>query len=300
MISRRRFLQGVAAVCVAGVGLGGYAIGLEPARLVVTRYRLTPPGWPADFPLRIAALSDLHACRPWMSPERIRSIVAETNALEPDIIVLLGDYVAAMRRFTRPVAAEEWAEPLRALSAPLGVHAVLGNHDWWEDAEAQARGAGPIFSETALRRVGVSVYDNDAARLEKDGRPFWLLGLGDQIALNRGGFFNGVDDLPRTLAQISDGAPAILLAHEPDIFARVPARVALTLSGHTHGGQVRLLKWSPLVPSRFGNRYAYGLVEEPDVDGRPRSLLVTGGLGLSVLPIRFGVPPEIMLVELGG
>ncbi len=99
---------------------------------------------------------------------------------------------------------------------------------------------------------------------------------------------------PGTLAKITDDAPVILLAHEPDIFPRVPDRVAITLSGHTHGGQVRLFGYSPVVPSRFGNRYAYGHVVEDN-----RHLLVSGGLGCSILPVRFGSPPEIVMLELG-
>jgi uncharacterized protein len=101
-----------------------------------------------------------------------------------------------------------------------------------------------------------------------------------------------VDDLEGTLAKVTDDAPVILLAHEPDIFPRVPARVSLTLSGHTHGGQVRLLGYSPMVPSRFGNRFAYGHIVE---DGR--HLVVSGGLGCSILPVRIGVPPEIVMID---
>lgn len=108
------------------------------------------------------------------------------------------------------------------------------------------------------------------------------------------GFRYGIDDLPATLAMVDDDAPVILMAHEPDIFARVPARIALTLSGHTHGGQVRLFGWSPIVPSRYGNRYAYGHVQE-----NGRDLIVSAGLGTSKLPIRLGAPPEIVLIELG-
>ena len=103
-----------------------------------------------------------------------------------------------------------------------------------------------------------------------------------------------MDDLPGTLAQIAeDGTPVILMAHEPDIFPEVPERVALTLSGHTHGGQVRLFGWSPIVPSRYGNRYAYGHVREG-----ARDLVVSGGIGCSILPVRFGVVPEITVIEL--
>jgi predicted MPP superfamily phosphohydrolase len=144
-----------------------------------------------------------------------------------------------------------------------------------------------------LAAAGIPVLENEAVRLTKDGQAFWLLGLGDQLAI-WGRTKRGVDDLPGTLAQLTDAAPAILLAHEPDIFARVPDRVALTLSGHTHGGQVRLAGYSPMVPSRFGNRYAYGHVVE-----NGRHLIVSGGLGTSIMPVRFGVPPEIVLIQLG-
>ena len=145
-----------------------------------------------------------------------------------------------------------------------------------------------------LEARGIPVMENDVLRLTQDGRPFWLAGLGDQNAFYIQQDWSGVDDLPGTLAKVSDDAPVILLAHEPDIFPEVPARVSLTLSGHTHGGQVRLLGWSPVTPSHYGNRYAYGHVVEGG-----RHLIVSGGLGVSGLPVRFGVPPEVVLVELG-
>ena len=104
----------------------------------------------------------------------------------------------------------------------------------------------------------------------------------------------GLDDLDGTLAQVTDEAPVILMAHEPDVFPKVPPRVALTLSGHTHGGQIRLFGRSPVVPSRYDNRYAYGHVVEDD-----RNLIISGGLGCSIAPVRFGVPPEIVVVDLG-
>ncbi len=103
-----------------------------------------------------------------------------------------------------------------------------------------------------------------------------------------------MDDLSATLAKVTDDAPVILLAHEPDVAARVPERVALQLSGHTHGGQVRLFGWSPVVPTRYGNRLAYGHARfKCDV-------IVSGGLGCSIMPFRLGVPPEIVEVTLGG
>jgi predicted MPP superfamily phosphohydrolase len=156
---------------------------------------------------------------------------------------------------------------------------------------------GRTAAHRALEAAGIKVYENDILRLQKEQHGFWLAGLGDQLALLPGArwgraSFAGVDDLPGTLANVTDAAPVILLAHEPDIFPRVPARVSLTLSGHTHGGQVRVLGYSPLVPSRFGNRYAYGHIVE-----NGRHLIVSGGLGCAILPVRIGVPPEVVLVD---
>jgi predicted MPP superfamily phosphohydrolase len=196
---------------------------------------------------------------------------------------------------TRRVGMAEIAPVLAQLRAPLGVYSILGNHDWWDDADAQRERTGPAAAARVLRDAAIPVLENDVVRLEKDGHGVWLAGLGDQIAFVLGPRrFQGLDDLPGTLAKIGDDAPVILLAHEPDIFPTVPERVALTLSGHTHGGQVRLFGYSPMVPSDYGNRYAYGHVVE---DGR--HLIVSGGLGTSILPVRFGVPPEIVLLELG-
>ena len=300
MISRRGFLKGFGALCFAGLSLGGYAIGIEPLlRMNITRYRLTPPRWPRDFNLKIVVLADIHACNPWMPVERIRKIVETTNALNPDIILLLGDYVSGMRLVTGYVPASEWSSALSELTAPLGVHSVLGNHDWWEDEKAQKLTRGPTIARLALEKVGIPVYENDSVRLEKDGRASWLAGLGDQIAFlfrHVRGYkpVQGIDDLPGTLKQVTDDALVILLAHEPDIFPQVPDRVSLTLSGHTHGGQVRLFGFAPIVPSRFGRRFAYGHIIEDN-----RHLIVSGGLGTSIVPVRFGSPPEIVMIDLG-
>jgi predicted MPP superfamily phosphohydrolase len=298
-ISRRRFLKTLGFSGAGMVGLTGYGFAIEPMwRLEVTRYRVSPPDWPRDLKLSIGVIADVHAGGPAMPIERIQGIVEETNALKPDVIVLLGDFAASHKFKMRSVAPEEWSEALGQLRAPLGVHAILGNHDWWDDLAAQRSGQGPVIGRRMLERFGIPVYENDATRLVKDGRRFWLAGLGDQMAFIRGRRkrawrkFEGVDDLDGTLAKVRDDAPVVLLAHEPDIFPSVPSRVALTLSGHTHGGQVRCLGFSPMVPSRYGNRYAYGHIVEDD-----RHLVVSGGLGCSILPVRIGVPPEIVMVD---
>jgi predicted MPP superfamily phosphohydrolase len=299
MISRRGFLGLVATGGAAGAATASYAFS-EPFGLKVTRYDLTPKRWPNGLKLRIAALADLHASEPVMGIDRIREIVEQTNALGADVIVLLGDYICRRSAWREPVPPKDWASALAQLRAPLGVHAILGNHEFWDDSVfLEARGGVP-FAKRALEDAGIPVYENDVARLRKDGEPFWLAGLADQLAYMmiprrlRQGRRVGLDDLTGTLAKVTDDAPVILLAHEPDIAVRVPDRVSLMLSGHTHGGQVRLFGYSPLVPSDFGNRFAYGHVREQC------DLIISGGLGCSIAPVRIGVPPEIVLITLGG
>jgi hypothetical protein len=300
MISRRQFFRFFAGLGAFSASTAAYGFGIEPElRLRIARYDIQPPRWPADLQLTIAVIADLHACDPWMSLEHIQSIVARTNALNADIIVMLGDYVAGHRHVTRFIPGSEWAPVLAQLKAPLGVHAILGNHDWWDDRTVQREGRGPPVARRALEAAGIPVYENDATRLTKEGRPFWLAGLGDQLAYLPAWRFRpvppvGVDDLAATLAKVTDDAPVILLAHEPDVATSVPSRVALQLSGHTHGGQIRLFGWAPMVPSRYGNRFAYGHTKT-NCD-----VIVSGGLGCSIMPFRLGVPPEIVLVTLGG
>jgi predicted MPP superfamily phosphohydrolase len=298
MFSRRQFLRFLGGLGVFGASTTAYGFAEPVTRLGVTRYDIQPPQWPADFQLRIAVVADIHACDPWMTLSHIEAIVERTNALNADIIVLLGDYVAGHPHVTRFIPADEWAAVLAGLKAPLGVHAILGNHDWWEDKKVQQDGQGPTNARRGLEGAGIPVYENDARRLTKDGRPFWLAGLGDQLAYMPARRFRpvrriGVDDLSATLAKITDDAPVILMAHEPDVANHVPARVALQLSGHTHGGQVRFFGWSPIAPTRY-DKFVYG-------HSRTQcDVIVSGGLGCSIMPFRLGVPPEIVLVTLGG
>lgn len=296
-LKRRTLLRAAGGAGAAGVGLGGYAFGYEPGvALRVVTHRLAPANWPAGLRLSIALIADPHCGGPHTPLPRLQRAVAMANALQPDLVVLLGDYLADHRFTTERPSFRQVADVLAGLRAPLGVHAILGNHDWWEDPAAQA-GRAPLPGAAAdFAAAGLPVLHNEARRLVHDGRAIWLGGLGSQWAYRgRGGGLRGADDLEATLGAFTDDAPAILLAHEPDIFPNVPDRVAVTLSGHTHGGQVRIRGYSPIVPSRFGNRYAYGAIEEEG-----RHLVVSGGIGNSMLPVRLGMPPEVTMVELGG
>ncbi|MDO9439713.1 MAG: metallophosphoesterase [Beijerinckiaceae bacterium] len=295
LLSRRSFLLGAAGVTLSASGVGAYAMGVEPMLLLdVTSYSLTPAGWPADLSLKIVALADFHACEPWMPVDRLLQICGLANNLQPDLIVLLGDYNGGHDYVTAPVMPEAWGGALSMLRAPLGVFGVLGNHDIWHGALPRMRGDGGESVRRALRDASVTVLENSGQRLFKDGKPFWLLGLADQLANRiRAGQFRGDDDLPGTLALLKDDAPAILLAHEPHVFGRVPKRVGLTLCGHTHGGQVNL----PFIGSpvaRRTTRYVYGHFHEND-----RHLIVSGGLGASIFPVRFRRPPEIVQIQIG-
>lgn len=287
-LSRRQILLGgIGGAAFASAGTTAYAVGVEPMELRVTTYRLQPRGWPAGQRLRITVIADLHAGGPNMGLQHIRRIVDRANALQGDLIVLLGDYVATHRFVTEKVPYTVWGAELARLTAPLGTWAILGNHDWWHVlADVRA----------AMAAARIPILENDAVHLGESGRRFWLLGLGDQIAYRLGrGRFRGVDDLPGTLRRVTSDEPTILLVHEPDIFPHVPDRISLTLAGHTHGGQIRVpFIWPKIVPSKYGARYAYGHIVE---DGR--EMIVSGGLGTSFLPIRLGLPPEIVQIELG-
>jgi uncharacterized protein len=298
MTTRRGFFKWLAGLSLGGLSLGSYATIIEPGfRLNIQTYAFTPTRWTEGLKLRVALLADPHLIRPGMTVERWQRIIATTNALQPDLILLLGDYIASHRFSTGRHTFEDVAGAAQALSAPLGRYAITGNHDWWEDQEAQRTETyGPIHATRAFEAAGIPVLENRALRLVHNGVPFWLSGTSSMIGIRRPGRANFVSraDIPAALAHVTDDAPIIHMAHEPDLFVDIPDRVSLTVSGHTHGGQVRLFGYSPIVPSMYDQRFAYGHI----VEG-PKHLVVSGGLGCSIMPLRFGVPPEITLLELG-
>lgn len=258
--------------------LGVWAFWWEPSQLTIVHRTIAVAPWhPEHSGLRIAVMSDLHVGSPHRGLEKLRDVVDATNAEKPDLVVLLGDFVIQGVVGGSFVEPEPIAGQLAALRAPLGVIAVLGNHDWWYDGARIRR---------ALQSRGIRVLENENIRLTYRDRSFWLCGLAD--LLTRG------DQLAATLARIPDNDPVLVLMHNPDIFPEMPQRVSLSLAGHTHGGQVNLPFLGRLiVPSKFGARYAYGLIEE---DGK--KLYVTSGIGTSIWPVRFGVTPEIVILTL--
>ena len=298
MITRRRLLQGAGGLILGSTAFAGYAVAVEPGYMLeVTRYRIQPRAWPADLTLKVAIVADIHACEPFMPASRVRRIAELTNSMNPDITVLLGDFNGGHRFATGPVTPQEWGEALSVLKAPLGVHSILGNHDWWHGPLPTMRGDGAQSVRRALKQMDSTVLENQAVRIVKDGKPFWLAGLGDQLAHLVGRHkFRGEDDLSATLAHVTDDAPVILLAHEPYVFHRVPDRVAVTLCGHTHGGQVNFPFVGPVIGNeRFGRDLVYGHSVHGD-----RHIVVSAGLGTSIVPVRFMRPPEIVEVVISG
>lgn len=268
----------IAGIVAAPLFLGLWAFVIEPNRLIVHEKTIAMAAWPASLNgLRIAALSDIHAGSPFIDEDKLQLVVERTNETKPDVIVLLGDYMVKHSWHSKQMAPEVIASALSKLRAPLGVYAVLGNHDWWYDR-------GRV--RTAFEGHGIRVVDNDVVRLEKNGQPFWLVGIADAWSLT--------DDIAGTSKRVPSGEPAIALTHNPDILPRFPPSFLLTLAGHTHGGQVNLpFIGRRIVPSEFGQRYAAGHIQEEG-----KHMFVTTGVGTSVFPVRFRVPPEIAVLTL--
>jgi len=260
----------------SGLLLACWAYGTAIADPVVREAEVALPGWPDGAPpIRAVLISDIHVAGPDMPPDRLARIVGRINALRPDVVLIAGDFVSDKRTSTRHYRQREAAAPLAGLRAPLGVYAVLGNHDHWRD---------PAGARTALAAARVRLLENQAAA----AGPLAIGGLDDP--------FTRRDDLPATVAAMRALPGArILLSHSPDPFPEVPQDVGLMLAGHTHCGQVRLPFFGAVSTlSKYGQRYACGLVRE-----RARTLIVTAGLGTSGLPLRLGAVPDLWLVRLG-
>ena len=244
---------------------------------MVRREELTLPHWPAALDgLRVGVMTDLHAGMPHAGLGAAERAAHALAAERPDLVCLLGDFVDRAALFARPVVVESLAQRLAVLAdAPLGALAVLGNHDWYAGARRIA---------DALVDIGVTVLEDSALPIGDAG--LWVAGVSDYR-------FRGAR-VERALMPVPDDAPVLLLSHDPDAFPAVPERVALTLAGHTHGGQVAIpVVRRPFVPSRYGERYVHGHTVE-----RGRHLFVSSGVGTSGAPVRLLRPPEVVSLTL--
>lgn len=290
--SRRRLIVdaalGAAGVVVAGGIVKGVAS--EPWDLTVRRYRVPIADLPASMAgYRIVHISDTHL-GPRIPGEYIRHAVQLALALKPDLFALTGDYIHAGVGYIDPAA--DLFVPLTAGSSAAPVLGTLGNHDWYNDGELM-RGA--------LRRVGVRTIDND--RVFVDARTREMVGEPPESGVCFGGLGDLLEDwvdVETALRNVPPEMPRIVLAHNPDTAEqkslkreRAP-RVDLMLSGHTHGGQIRVPGLgTPFIPSRYGQKYAGGLCQGPRF-----RVLVSRGVGMSIFPIRLGVPPELVEITL--
>jgi predicted MPP superfamily phosphohydrolase len=256
--------------------LGLWAFWLEPASLTLVEERIRLARGGRGI-LRVAILTDLHVGSPFNGLDKLRRIVDRTNAVRPDLVCILGDLVIQGVVGGRFVAPEDIAAELKRLRATAGVVAVLGNHDGWLNHHRV---------RSALERNGIRVVEETAARVTTPAARLWVAGISDM--------WTGRPDVSAALAAVTDDDPVILLTHSPDVFPQVPDRVTITLAGHTHGGQVRFpLLGRPVVPSKFGQRFAAGHIVE-----RKRHLYVATGIGTSILPVRFRVQPAVALLTL--
>ena len=251
---------------------------IEPDRLIVRQETITIDNWPAELSgLRIALIGDVHTGAWFIDDRKLQRIVELTNQQQPDLVVLLGDYMVPNSWHGHRVEPEVTAAALKNLKAPLGVYAVLGNHDWWYNGNKVIQ---------AFQQNGIRVLEGEVAEVSWHGHSFFLEGIGD--AWTRSLYFN------ETIAKTPPTSNVIILTHNPDYFPAVPQTVPLMLAAHTHGGQVNLpLIGRPIEPSDYGQRYAAGHVYE-----NGHHLFVTTGIGTSILPVRFRVTPEIVLLTI--
>lgn len=274
----KRIRVTLAIVLLLVAGIIFWAFLIEPNRLIVREQKIAIANWPKELSgLRIAVIADIHAGGPFIDDQKLRLIVARTNQLQPDLIVLLGDYMSGGREHNDRVEPEAFAPAFKEFRAPLGVYSVLGNHDWWYDGPKVRR---------ALEKNGIRVLDDEVTEIKWRDRSFWLAGLAD--------LWTRPQHVKETIARVPRDQAVIALTHNPDIFPELPRTVPLLLAGHTHGGQVQFpLIGNPVQVSKFGERYLEGHVFENE-----HHLFVTTGIGTSIIGARFRVPPEIVLLTI--
>lgn len=272
-MNRRTFFKATAGVLVGGITAGTCYGFAEAGGFSVSRPTVQLPNLPASFDgLRVAFLADLHH-GPYTDLPFITSVVRTTLALAPDLIVLGGDYCLREARYIRPCF-----DVLKSLSAPLGVYGVLGNHDYAHGIEETHAG---------MRAAGIEELTNRGVWLRRGNDRLRLAGVDD--------LWWGKPDAGVAIGEATAEDATLLVSHNPDFCETLrDPRVGLVLSGHTHGGQIRVPGMvNPFIPSKYGDKYSHGLVEAP-----ASRVYVSRGLGATGLPVRYNCPPELTLLIL--
>ena len=263
-----RRLLSLIVIAFAGLALFGMAGAVQDARVV--RYLVPLPELTET--LRIVQLSDTHGSRIDMPPARLARVVAQINALHPDIVLLTGDYISGYPDSWTTAEARTVLQPFDGLRARLGSFAVLGNHDGAAMTRAGLAGTRVRLLQSTRLDVG-PIHIVGADDITGDGRP--------------------VEKMRALVRAIPPGQAVVVVSHEPEFFQWLPPRAAMLIAGHTHGGQIKL----PIIGARpispYLDKRLRGLFYE-----RGQALVVSSGLGTSLMPARIGVPPEIALITL--
>jgi hypothetical protein len=284
----------IAAVLAFGLLCVAYGYFVEPQRLVVVDATVRINGWnPAFDGFRIVMLSDIHGGSNGVTQDKLREIVARVNEQNADLVVMLGDYVSQDRTDEpiqyRPLKMQmsEIADGLAGMQAKHGVMCVLGNHDGYSGDEAIA---------AEFERIGYRVLQNEIQPIVRNGATLRILGLKDHLKLTDG--WSRTSAEVKELIRTSGSGDVVILEHSPDTlqtvtgYLSVGPELKLFLAGHTHGGQVWFpILGTPVIPSSFGQKYTRGHIKDNGVD-----MYVTSGIGESMLPFRFMVPPEIVVL----
>ncbi len=274
----KRILSVFAIVILLLASAAAYSYYIEPRRLVINEQSLKIPNWSAKLNnFKIVAISDVHGGSNYITEEKLRKLVELANAQNPDLIVLLGDYVSQIggKSSDLKMPFETIAENLKGFQAKYGVYAVVGNHDWWYD-EKNVRGE--------FERIGVKVLENAVEPIQIGDETIYVWGIEDYWKNRR---------VPTNVfEQIPNKQNIVAITHNPDSLLKTPGEISLMIAGHTHGGQVKFPFYGAMA---FVNdrRFMEGFVE---VDGK--NVFVTTGVGMSGPQIRFNVAPEIAVLNL--